>query len=250
MLTVDNIHSPRSAMPYRTTDGTPRRLARVTGAFYLLTIVAGVFAEAFVRGRLVVRTDAVATATNILANETLYRVGLVADLAMLASYVVVTALFYEMFRPVRRSVSLSAAGFSVVGIAVLAVNCLNHLVPLVLLDSVTYQPAIQVSQLQALSLVALRLHARGYGIATVFFGIYCVLIGWLAFRSGWVPRALGALMAVGGVAYLASSIVGLLSPAVASRLPDLGVIGGVAELALSAWLIVRATHGTGREDNA
>ena len=231
-------------MPDRTTHHASVRTARIAGAFYLLTIIAGVFAEAFVRGRLVVRTDAVATATNILANETLYRAGLVADLMMLASYVVVTALFYDLFGQVRRSVSLVAAGFSLIGIAMLAANCLNHLAPLVLLDSTTYQSAVQVSQLQALSLVALRMHARGYAIATVFFGVYCVLIGWLAYKSAFLPRVLGALMAIGGVAYLVSSITGLLSPSLASHLPDLGVIGGVAELALSIWLIVRGTNVT------
>ena len=104
---------------------SPRLWARIAGAFYLVTILMGVFAEVVVRGALVVRDDAAATATNILAHEPLYRLGLAADLAMIACYIAVTLLFYDLFRPVGRSLSLLAAFFSLVGLAFLAVNSLN-----------------------------------------------------------------------------------------------------------------------------
>jgi len=177
---------------------TPRLKARMAGGFYLLTIIAGVFAELFVRGALVVRDDAAATAANILAHEPLYRSGLAADLVMLACYAVVTLLFYELLKPAGRSLSLLAAFFSLLGLAVLAANALNHLAPLVLLGNSQHPGALETNQLQALALVSLRMHARGYAVSGVFFGFYCALIGWLVFRSGFLPRALGALMALGG----------------------------------------------------
>lgn len=84
---------------------SPRPWARIAGVFYLITIIMGVFAEAFVRDALIVHDNAAATATNILAHESLYRIGLAADLIMIACYIAVTLLFYVLFKPVSRSLS-------------------------------------------------------------------------------------------------------------------------------------------------
>jgi Domain of unknown function (DUF4386) len=217
----------------------PRSWARVAGAAYLVTIVMGIFAEIVVRGSLVVREDAAATARNILANESLYRAGLAADMVMLAAYVVVTLFLYALLKPVNRNVALLAAFFSIVGISVLAVNAIHHLAPLQYLGGAAYLEAFEPAQLQALALGALRMHSRGYLISGVFFGVYCVLIGWLAFRSAFIARFAGVLMAIGGVAYLVNSLTTFLSPAWAARLPDVTIVGGLAELSLTLWLLVK-----------
>ena len=229
---------------------SPRLVARIAGAFYLITIIMGVFAEVFARGAVVVRDDPAATATNILAHEPLYRFGLAADLIMMACYIAVTLLFYVLFKPVGRSLSLLAAFFSLVGIAVLAVNSLNHLAPLVFLGSAHYLSAFETTQLQALALMSLKMHARGYSIAGVFFGFYCLMIGYLVFRSGFLPRILGVLMAIGGLGYLTSSFASFLSPALAARLPDVTVLGGLAELSLCLWLMVRGVDASKWKERA
>lgn len=216
---------------------SPRQRARIAGAFYLLTIVMGVFAEVFVRGKLVVRGNATATASNILAHERLYRFGLAADLIMIACYIVVTLLLYLLLKPVSRTLSLLAALFSMVGIAVLAANSLNHVAPLVLLRS-GHLSVFETAHLQSLSLLSLNMHTRGYIITGVFFGIYCLAIGALVFRSGFLPRAIGVLMAIGGLGYLANSFAVFLLPTLAARLPDVTVLGGIAELSLTLWLMV------------
>jgi hypothetical protein len=222
----------------------------MAGAFYLLTIILGVFAEVFVRGAVVVRDDAAATATNILAHESLYRAGLAADLLMLLCYVVVTLLFYGLFKLAGRSLSLLAAFFSLVGIAVLAVNSLNHVAPLVFLGGTKYLSAFDTNQLQAFALLALRMHARGYTISGVFFGTYCLLIGYLIFRSGFLPRLVGALMALGGLSYLIDSFALFLSPTLGARLHDISVLGGIAELALCLWLLVLGVNAPKWEEKA
>jgi hypothetical protein len=229
-------------MTDRTVETSPRLWARIAGAFYLITIIMGVFAEVFVRGALVVRDDAAATATNILAHESLYRFGLAADLIMLACYIAVTLLFYDLFKSVGRSLSLLAAFFSLVGIAVLAVNSLTHLAPLILLGNAHYLSTFETTQLQALALMSLRMHARGYSISGLFFGIYMLLLGYLIFRSGFLPRILGVLMAIGGLSNLIDSFAILLLPTLAGRLPDIGMLGGIAELALSLLLIVMGVN--------
>ncbi len=225
-----------------TVETSPRLWARVAGVFYLLTIAMGVFAELFVRGALVVRDDAAATASNILAHESFYRLGLVADLIMLVCYVAVTLLFYYLFKPVSRSLSLLAAFFSLIGIAVLAVNCLSHVAPLIFLGNANYLSVFEPNQLQALALVSLRLHARGYTISGVFFGMYMLLLGVMIFKSEFLPRIVGVLMAIGGLGNLIDSFATFLSPALAARLPDLGMLGGLAELALTVWLLAMGVN--------
>jgi hypothetical protein len=230
------------------TTATTRLKARIAGAFYLITIIMGVFAEVFIRGALVVRDDAAATATNILAHETLYRFGLTADLIMIACYIAVTLLFYGLFKSVNKSLSLLAAFFSLVGIAVLAVNSLNHVAPLLFLGGANYLSAFETNQLQAFALLSLRMHARGYTISGVFFGIYMLLLGYLIFRSGFLPRVLGLLMAIGGLSFLTHSFASFLLPALMARLPDVGMLGGIAELALCLWLIVMSVNATKKEN--
>jgi len=237
-------------MMYRAVETSPRLWARIAGAFYLITIIMGVFAEVFVRGAFVVRDDAAATATNILAHEPLYRFGLAADLVMLACYIAVTLLFYDLFKPVGRSLSLLAAFFSLVGIAVLAVNSLNHLAPLIFLGGADYLSAFETNQLQALSLTSLRMHSRGYLISGVFFGIYMLLLGYLIFRSGFLPRILGVLMAIGGLSFLTNSFATFLLPTLVARLPDIGMLGGIAELALCLWLMAMGVNAAKWEEKA
>lgn len=233
-----------------TIETSPRLAARIAGALYLITIIMGVFAEVLVRGAVVVRDDAAATAANILAHEPLYRFGLAADLIMLACYIAVTILFYGLFKPMGRSLSLLAAVFSVVGIAVLAVNSLNHLAPLVFLGSAHYLSAFETTQLQGLALISLKMHARGYNIAGVFFGTYCLTIGYLVFKSGFLPRILGALMAIGGLSYLTSSFAIFLLPTLAARLPDVTVLGGIGELSLCLWLLVMGVNAPKWQEKA
>ena len=208
------------------------------GLFYLITILAGRFAEVYVRGGLIVPRSAADTAATIQVFESLYRQGLAADLVMIASYVIVTFLLYDLFKTVDRSLSLLAAFFSLIGLAVLAVNSLLHLAPVLFLNSTPSPGGLEAAQWQDLALMCLRLHARGYTISGVFFGMYCVLIGSLVFRSSFLPRALGVLMVAGGVGYLTDSFTSILAPGLAARLPGLPILGGVAELLLSLWLML------------
>lgn len=228
----------------------PAVIARAAGIFYLVTIITGVFAEVGVRAAVTVRSDAAATATNILSNENLYRLGLASDLIMLASYVAVTLLFYRLFKPVQRSLSLVAVFFSMTGIAINAVNSLNHVAPLALLKGASYLNAFERDQIEALALLSLRMHSLGYTIALVFFGFYCVLIGFLAYRSAFLPRTVGVLMALGGFSFLTSSFLVVLLPAVAARFPYIGMLGGIGELSLCLWLIVMGVQNDGATEAA
>jgi hypothetical protein len=218
----------------RIAESSPRFKARIAGVFYLLTIVARMLVEIFVRNRLVVSDDAAATAINILAHEPLWEWGFVGDVIAFASYIALTALLYELFKPVNRSLSLVAAFFGLVASVVQAMSSLFHLAPLVLVGGAPYLSVFKVEQLQALALVFLRLRAAAYhNIGLVFFGLYLLLVGILILRSKFLPRILGVLMVLAGLSYLAF----LSPPLVQSLQPYILVFPGVGQIALCLWLL-------------
>ena len=201
--------------------------ARIAGAFYLGTFITG-FAAIFTGGRLIVSGDAAATATNILAHEALFRAGWVSNLIATACYIAVTALFYELFRPVSRSVSLLAAFFSLVGCALGAFVCsVDAAVSAILKGS-------PIGQVQAIASMFLKLASQCGNVGLVFFGFYCLLIGYLIFNSTFLPRILGVLMMMGGLGWLTfvwPPLSNFLNPYI--LLP--GIIG---EGSLTLWLLV------------
>jgi uncharacterized protein DUF4386 len=220
------------------TEASPRLRARTAGLLYLLITIAAPFGELFVRAKLVVRNDAGATAMNILANESLYRLGGVADLIAFAADVALALLFYNLLKPASRSVSMLAAFFRLMHAAVVSVATLAYFVPLLLLGRAPHLSAFSAEQLQGLALTALRVHGQGYNVGLFFFGIHCLLVGWLIFRSRFLPRVLGPLMALAGGCYLINSFATFLAPAFKAQIyPLILMPAGVAELAFMFWLI-------------
>ena len=170
----------------------PRPQARMTGVVYLFYFLAAVCGGFFLKG-LVVDGDAAATANNLLAHQALFRLGLATGLIATACYIAVAALFYSLFKPVNRSLSLIAAFFSLVGCAVTAFGSLFQLAPLVVLGGAQYLSVFNVEQLRALALMSLQLNTETANICLLLFGFYDLLIGYLIFRSVFLPRFLGVL---------------------------------------------------------
>jgi hypothetical protein len=224
-------------MMERNAEASPRPRARITGVvylFYFLTAVLGVF----FMGGIVVDGDAAATATNLLAHESLFRLGLATGLVATAGYIALTALFYGLFKPVNRSLSLLAAFFSLVGCAILAFASLFQIAPLVVLGGSPYLSVFKVEQLRALALMFLELNTQANNICVAFFGVYCLLIGYLIFKSFFLPRILGVLMALAGLGWLT-----FLSPPLANHLSPYNlVLGFLAELSLMLWLLVMGVN--------
>ena len=221
---------------------TPRLKARIAGGLWLIVIATGVSAL-LIRSALIVRGDAAATATNIIASESLFRLGFAADVISFSCYIGLTVILYELVKPVSRSIALNAAFFGLAGCVVGAVILVGLLVPMVLLDGAPYLSAFEPDQLQALTLTSLRLRGQAYDITGVFFGIQCILIGYLIVRSTFLPRILGVLLAVGGLSYVISAFASFLSPAFGAYLsPYIVPAGFVGEGSLSLWLIVKGLN--------
>lgn len=221
----------------RFAEASPQLKARAAGVFWLTTILTGLFGM-FVWGRLVVSGNAAATAANILANESLYGLGSTADLVGLFCYVAVTLLAYELFKPVNRNVSLLAAFFSLVGCAIGALGYLLRLAPMAILGGPQYLSVFTVEQRQAWAFTFLRVRAETNNVGLVFFGFHCILIGYLIWRSTFLPRVVGALMVVAGLGWLT-----FLSPPLAGSLyPYITVPGFLGEASLTVWLLVAGVN--------
>lgn len=222
-------------MSARLVDMPPQRAARIAGVLYLFVIGGGLFAEAFVRQELIVAGDAAATARGILEHELLYRLGFAVHLAYLACVVPLALIFYDMFQRVSRPLALLALCFDLVSVAIESGNLLNQFAPLRILTDESLGASGE-----AIAYAHARLFASGFGIGLVFFGGFCVSIGCLIFRSGFLPRALGVLMVVAGLCYLANSFSVFIVPAFADRLfPFILLPCLIAELSLALWLVVR-----------
>src|SRR6266446_4998535 len=223
-----------AVMMGRIAESSPRLKARITGVFYLLTMLTGIFAQGFVSGRLVVDGDATATATNILTHKSLFQLGFAVYLIEMACQVAITALFYDLLKPAGRSVSLVAAFLGLAGCVIKTVSRLFYVAPLFILGGAHYLSAFSSEQLQALALLFLKVNDHGAGIALVFFGFYALLTGYLIIRSTFLPRILGVLSVLGGLGWLT-----FLYPPLAHRaFPYVAVFALLGAGALTLWLLV------------
>jgi hypothetical protein len=225
-------------MTEQISETSPRFTARTAGLCWLMTIVTSTFAM-MVGGKIIISGDAAATAANLLAHEALFRSGTAASLIATACYIAATLLVYHLLKPVSRSVSLLAAFFGLVGCAVGALSCLFDLVPFVLLKGGPYLSVFTVEQLQALALLFLKIRVQANdNIGLVFFGLHCFFVGCLILRSTFLPRLIGALMVIAGLSWLT-----FLSPPIAQSLAPYNMMpGGIGELSLTLWLIVKGVN--------
>ncbi len=180
---------------------SPTSTARLAGIFYLLTIVlAGIGTS--IENRLINLTDAATTASNILAHGDLLRAGWAAYLVEMTCNVVMTALLYDLLKPVSRSVSRLAVLLSLVAITIKTMSRLFLIAPFFLLGHADALSPFAGPQGLALSQAFLHINAQGAGLAMVFFGFYAILSGWLVVRSTFLPSWLGWLGMVAGFAWL------------------------------------------------
>lgn len=215
-------------------DPSPRSVARMAGAFYLLTIVTGGIAEMGVSDRMVVPGDAAATAAHFLAHRGLIQLAFAVYLIEMASQIALSALLYDLLKPVNRNVALLATFFSLTGCVIKALSRLFFVAPLLVLGGAHGLGAFTTEQLQALALLLLKLNSQGAGMALVFFGLASPLKGWLMLRSTFFPKLLGISGIVGGLGWLS-----FLYPPFAFRiLPVIFLLGFAAAAIHIGWLLV------------
>lgn len=222
----------------RIAEASPRFKARIAGVCQLMEAVTAACGQVIIPGKLVVAGNAAATAANIMGHERLFWLGFVLSLIGVAFHIAWALLMYELLKPVNRSLSRLAAFVILVGCAIQALTILLYLAPLIILQGGSSLSAFTPEQLQALALVFLRLNDYAFQIYLVFFGAWCLLIGYLIFRSTFLPRILGVLLAISGLGW-----VTYLYPPLAHRVyPFIAAASAIGEIPLELWLIVMGVN--------
>ena len=238
-------------MTSRTIETSPQLYARIGGALYLIIIVLGIFEEAFVRDRLIVSGNAAATAANLRSMESLWRLGIASEFLLLICALALLLILFGLLRPVSRDLALLAVFFNLVSLAVEAAITLNLVVALFPLGDAAYLKAFAPEQLYAMAMLAIRSHSYGFGVALIFFGCFCLIIGYLIFRSGYLPKAIGVLMQIAGLSYLTDSFTLLLAPNFASRIfPAILIPAFVGESSFCLWLLIKGVNVQRWKDQA
>ena len=217
-----------------------QRIARTGGLLYLIIIVIGLVGEAVIRNGLVVAGDPAATAQRILGSEWLWRVGVASQLFLLVCAVALTAIWYVLLRPVNRHLAVAVVCFGLVSLAVESQCALQLQAALDPLTSTALAKVMSADQRHGLSYLAIVAHANTFGVALIFFGVQCLLVGYLIRKSGYLPAMLGVGMQVVGVCYLVNSFAMFLSPSVQGALfPAILLPAFLGESAMCLWLLVR-----------
>ena len=202
---------------------------RTTGFLYIAIIVLGLFSEVVVRGS--VTGDPLRVGQLISENSALFRIGIASDMVVFLADVAVAALLYLILAPFGKPAALVAAAFRLTGSAVYAANLLNQAAALLVLDHV---PAADASSLAAFYL---SLQSLGYDLGLLFFGVHCIILGFIFRRAGSLPGWLGGLLLAAGAVYLVGSSIALLAPTLTSTFAPVYAVALLGELALAVWLI-------------
>jgi hypothetical protein len=215
-------------------EDSPRPTARTIGIVYLLYFLTAVFGALLMKG-VVVPADAVASARNLIAHGSQYRSGWEVGLVANAIYIAVTALFYGLLAPVNRSLAVMMAFFSLVGCIVQIFGGLLQVAPLAILRDNQMAGAFTVVQLQSVAQLSFKLYPEVFNISLVLFALFDFFLGYLIYKSTFLPRFIGAWFMLAGVVGLT-----FLWPPLGTALRFVVIpIGGLAEVVLMFWLIVK-----------
>ncbi len=219
------------------------KLIRFTGLFYLVVIICAGFSQGFVRETLVLSENAVETAHSILQNKGLFQFGLTTDLIAFQLDAVIAILFYKIFSPFNKTLAMVSSAFRIIAHpAIGSLNLLNHYMALKVLETDSLSNSFSTAQLQQISGLLMDAHHYGYLIAGSFFGVHCLLLAILIYRSNVFPKMFGGLFLGAAAGYLIESFgnFNALGYEVYTAL-IVGVTAVLGEVGLTFYMLVKGT---------
>ena len=220
-----------------------QKTARFAGVLYLIITVAAIIAHQYVPSTLIVPNDPAATASNIAASETLFRIGGVgSELVILLSEIVLAVVLYVLLKPVNKTLSLIAAASRLAMTTIHGLNLLNYYFILLLVGGAGYATAFEPNQVNALVSLFLDAHHYGFTIGIAFLTIHVFVLGYLIIKSGYFPTILGILFLAAGVGYLVDSFALLLSTGYDTTPIFLAIPIALAEIAFPVWLLIKGVN--------
>ena len=225
---------------------SPSAYARFAGVLYLIITVAAIFAHMVIPEQFIVAGDTAATAANIAANETTFRLGMVGgELIILLSEIVLSVVLYVLLKPVNKTLSLVAAVSRLAMTTIHGLNLLNYYFVLHLLNGADFLTAFNPEQVNALVTLFLDAHSIGFTIGIAFLVPHVLILGYLIVQSGYFPKVLGFLFIAAGIGYLLDAFGLLLVPSYTTTPGLIAMVIAAAEIAFPIWLLVKGVNMTG-----
>lgn len=214
------------------------KTARIAGALILIITVFAPFSMMYVPSNLIVPGDAATTANNIMASEGLFRAGIASDSVVLLIEIVIVVVLYVLLKPVSKTLSLVAAFSRLAMTVIQGINLLNSFSALLLLSGADYLTVFEADQLHALVLLFLNAHDTVVLIWGLFFGLHLLVLGYLVYRSGYIPRIVGVLLVFASSCYLIQTFGNILLPKYEEIFATIAFLS-IIELALPLWLLIK-----------
>jgi hypothetical protein len=221
---------------------SPTPPGRLAGLLYILTSIVGFFGLGYVPGKLIVQGNAAATASNIAASETLFRLGIASNLIGQAGFIFVALALYDLLKGVNRRQASLMLILIVVSVPITFLNELNSMAALFLAKGVDFVSVFEKPQREALTMLFLKLHGRGFVVAEMFWGLWLFPLGLLVYRSRFLPRFLGVWLALAGFAWVILSLTGILLPEYADKVNTYSQPAIIGEIAFMLWLAIRGAR--------
>jgi len=223
----------------KTSATSPLVIARLAGFLYLIQAILGIFSLLYVSSSLIVSGDVAATIRNIMASESLFRLGIVSNILVPTVGILYVLVLYKLLKPVSKDIAVLMVVLALLGVPIGVFNEFTQLGVLQLLSGADYLTAFTTAQLQALAYLFVRLHSYGISLAFIFSGLWLLPLGYLVFKSGFLPRILGVVLIIGGFGYLIDVFAEFLFSG--SNL-SIGLITGLAEIFFLLWLLIKGVN--------
>lgn len=220
----------------------PNKTARIAGFLYLLLVPLGILGILYIPTTLVVSGEIAATINNIRANESLFRLGIVSTIAAQLVNIFVVLYLYKLLKPVNKGMAQLMVIFLLLGVPIAFLNELTHLAVLLLLNGADYLAVFTTEQVQGMVAFFLDLHQYGIFIAQVFWGLWLFPMGYLVYKSGYLPRIIGILLMIGCFGYLMDSFIFFFVPDFGITVSEFTFLG---EVLLPLWLVIKGVNVEG-----
>src|SRR6267154_1557398 len=215
---------------------------RFAGLLYVLMSVVGFFAMAYVPSKVIVHGNATATASNISASETLFRLGIAGELIGQAGFIFVALALYDLLKGVSRRHASLMVTLIVVSIPIAFLNELNSIAALVLVRGADFLSVFEKPQRDALAMLFLNLHFHGLVVSEIFWGLWLFPLALLVYGSRLLPRFLGVWLAIDGLAWVILSLTGILLPQYYDRVSTYAQPAACGEVAFMLWLVLNGAR--------
>jgi Domain of unknown function (DUF4386) len=216
-----------------------KKMARNAGFWYLLMAITGPIGLLYVPSKLIVPGDAAGTANNIMASESLFRIGIASNLVCQIAFIFLALALYRLLKGVNHGHALLMVAFVLVSVPIAFLNMLNPLSALLLLSGADFLTIFEPTQLHALAMVFLNVQEYGTMIVQIFWGLWLLPFGWLVFKSGFFPKILGVFLIIAGFGYVAHSFTFLLFPRYGDTVSSFAAVPeAIGELSMVLWLLI------------